>query len=112
MTDKIGVIGAGVIGSAIIKSLVRGNYKGEIAAADPLSERLREQEKLGVTVSNDNRKVAGNADVVFVAVKPDEIEKVLKQVRQEVNDKLVISTAAAVPLKFLKKVLRKLDSLE
>jgi pyrroline-5-carboxylate reductase len=102
MTDKIAVIGAGIIGSAIIKSLVKSGYKGKITAADPQSERLREQEILGATVSKDNRQVAADADIVFVAIKPDEVEKVLKQINEEVKGKLVISTAAAVPLKYLK----------
>jgi pyrroline-5-carboxylate reductase len=53
-------------------------------------------------VSKDNRQVAADADIVFVAIKPDEVEKVLKQINEEVKDKLVISTAAAVPLKYLK----------
>jgi pyrroline-5-carboxylate reductase len=57
---------------------------------------------LGATVSKDNRQVAADADIVFVAIKPDEVEKVLKQINEEVKDKLVISTAAAVPLKYLK----------
>ncbi len=103
MADKIAVIGAGMMGGAIIKSLVKGGYKGKITAADPQQERLREQEILGVAVSKDNRNAAADADIVFIAVKPDEVKKVLKQINKEINDKLVISTAATVPLKFLKK---------
>jgi pyrroline-5-carboxylate reductase len=106
MTDKIAVIGAGMIGSAIIKSLVKGGYKGKITAADPQSDRLREQEILGVTINKDNRQAAADADIVFVAVKPDEVQEVLKQINKEVNNKLVISTAAAVPLKYLKNSAR------
>ncbi len=34
MNDKIAVIGAGMMGSAIIKSLVKGNYEGKITAVD------------------------------------------------------------------------------
>ena len=102
MTDKIAVIGAGMIGSAIIKSLVKGGYKGKITAADPQSDRLREQEILGVAINKNNRQAAAEADIVFVAVKPDKVQDVLKQINEEVNNKLVISTAAAVPLKYLK----------
>ena len=107
MTDKIAVIGAGMIGSAIIKSLVKGGYKGKITAADPRLDRLREQEILGVVINKDNRQAAADADIVFVAVKPDEVQEVLKQISKEVNNKLVISTAAAVPLKYLKNSARK-----
>jgi len=103
MNDKIAVIGAGMMGGAIVKSLIKSGYSGEITAVDIQPERLREQEKLGAAVSIDNRKAAEEADVIFVCVKPNNVESVLKQISKEVEGKLVISVAATVPLKFLKK---------
>jgi pyrroline-5-carboxylate reductase len=103
MNDKITVIGAGMMGSAIIKSLVKGSYAGKITAVDSAPEKLGELEKLGVKVSSDNRKCAGDADIVFVIVKPGDVEKVLKEVSKEIKGKLLISVAATVPLSFLKK---------
>ena len=103
MNDKIAVIGAGMMGGAIVKSLLKSGYTGKITAVDIQPERLREQEKLGASVSTDNRKAAEEADVIFVCVKPNNVENVLKQISKEVKGKLVISIAATVPLKFLKK---------
>jgi pyrroline-5-carboxylate reductase len=103
MNDKIAVIGAGMMGGAIVKSLLKSGYTGKITAADIQPERLSEQEKLGAAVSTDNRKAAADADVIFICVKPNNVEKVLKQINTAVKDKLVISIAATVPLKFLKK---------
>jgi pyrroline-5-carboxylate reductase len=103
MADRIAVIGAGMMGSAIVKSLIKGEYEGKIAVADIARDRLDEHRKLGVIVSTDNRKVASEADVVFIAIKPGEVEKVLKQIKEETKNKLVISLAATVPLNFLKK---------
>lgn len=103
MNDKIAVIGAGMMGGAIVKSLLKSGYAGKITAVDIQPERLREQEKLGVAVSTDNRKVAAEADVIFVCVKPNNVETVLKQINNSTKGKLVISIAATVPLKFLKK---------
>ena len=103
MNDKITVIGAGMMGSAIIKSLVKGNYGGKITAVDIAPEKLKDLEKLGVKVSSDNRKAASDADIVFLIVKPGDVEKVLREISKEVKGKLLISAAATVPLKFLRK---------
>jgi len=103
MKDKVAVIGAGMMGSAIIKSLVKGGYKGQIAAVDIQVEKLKELEKLGVKTGSDNRKAAEEADIIFVIVKPGDVEKVLKETAKETKGKLVISVAATVPLSFLHK---------
>jgi pyrroline-5-carboxylate reductase len=103
MNDRIAVIGAGMMGGAIIKSLVKGGYKGQISAVDIQVEKLKELEKLGVKIGSDNRKAAEDADIVFVIVKPGDVEKVLKETSKETKDKLLISVAATVPLSFLRK---------
>jgi pyrroline-5-carboxylate reductase len=105
MNDKIAVIGAGMMGGAIVKSLLKSGYSGKITATDIQLERLKEQEKLGIAVSTDNRKAAAGSDIVFIVVKPGDVEKVLRGIGKEVKDKLVISVAATVPLKFLKKII-------
>ena len=91
------------MGGAIIKSLVKAGYEGRIMAVDIVLERLKEFEALGVKTSTDNKKAAGNADIVFIIVKPGDVEKVLKEIGPEIKDKLLISVAATVPLKFLRK---------
>ncbi len=103
MKDKITVIGAGMIGGAIVKSLQKSGYSGKITAADCQPEKIKEQEKLGVTVTTDNRKAVADSDIVFICVKPADVQKVLEEISKEVKDKLVISVAATVPLKFLKR---------
>jgi pyrroline-5-carboxylate reductase len=104
MTEKIAVIGAGMMGGAIVKSLLKGGYTGKITAADFQLERLKEMEKLGVAAISDNRKAAAKADIVFVVVKPADVEKVLKEISKEIAGKLVISVAGTVEVQFLKKI--------
>jgi pyrroline-5-carboxylate reductase len=103
MNDKITVIGAGMMGSAIIKSLIKGNYGGKITAVDIAPEKLKDLASLGIKVASDNRKAAAEADIVFIIVKPGDVEKVLKEISKEIKDKLLISVAATVPLAFLRK---------
>ena len=103
MNDKITVIGAGMMGGAIIKSLLKGGYKGKITAVDIQVEKLKEFEALGVKTTSDNKKAAADADIVFIIVKPSDVEKVLKEISKEIKGKLLVSVAATVPLSFLKK---------
>ncbi|MCW4053830.1 MAG: prephenate dehydrogenase/arogenate dehydrogenase family protein, partial [Candidatus Bathyarchaeota archaeon] len=104
MKDSIAVIGAGVIGGAIVKSLLKSGYEGEITAAEIQLEKNRNLEKLGITVTCDNRKAARESEVVFLCVKPNHLKTVLKEISKEVEGKLVISTAAAVTVGFCKRI--------
>jgi pyrroline-5-carboxylate reductase len=103
MNDRVAVIGVGMMGSAIIKSLIKSGYKGQIVAVDIQTQKLEELEKLGVKAYSDNCKAVTEADIVFIIVKPGDVEKVLKQTSKEVKGKLLISVAATVPLSFLRK---------
>ncbi len=103
MNDKITVIGAGMMGGAIIKSLLKGGYQGKITAVDIQLERLKEFDPLGVKTSSNSKKSAADADIVFLIVKPGDVEKVLKDISAEIKGKLLISVAATVPLRFLLK---------
>ncbi len=103
MNDKIAVIGAGMMGGAIVQSLLKSGYKGKITAVDIQPEKLKEQEKLGVAVTTDSKKAAAEADIIFVCVKPTAVKTVLQQINSNAKGKLVISIAATVPLKYVKK---------
>jgi pyrroline-5-carboxylate reductase len=103
MADKIAIIGAGMMGGAIVKSLLKSKYQGKIMATDAQPSQIKEMEQLGVATTSDNRKAAAESDIVFVCVKPGDVAKVLKEIVKELKGKLVISVAATVPLSFLKK---------
>ncbi|XHH09505.1 MAG: pyrroline-5-carboxylate reductase [Candidatus Bathyarchaeia archaeon] len=103
MNDEIAVIGAGMMGGAIIKSLVKGGYKGQITAVDIQVEKLKELEKLGVKTGSNNQQAAEDSDIVFIIVKPGDVEKVLKETSKQTKNKILISVAATVPLAFLRK---------
>lgn len=107
MKDSIAVIGSGVIGGAIIQSLLKSKYDGKITAADIQSERIDKLKKLGVAITSDNKKAARESEIIILSVKPNIVEAVLKQIVKEVEGKLVISTAAAVTVSFYKRIVPK-----
>jgi len=101
--ETVAVIGAGVIGGAIAKSLLSAKGR-RVLATRRIVKNASELEALGAEVTSDNRRAAREADIVFLCVKPADASKVLKEMSRELAGKLVISTAATVPLDFYAKL--------
>ena len=100
MVGTVAVIGAGVIGGAIVRRLQESEEVGKVIATRRSLDALKELKDLGAQVTTDNRLAAGKAEVVFLCIKPGDTEAVLKEIADKVNGKLVISTVAIIPLAF------------
>lgn len=100
----VAVIGAGVIGGAIARRLIESQAAEKVIATRRRVERLKPLEEIGVVATGDNRLAAGEADVVFICVKPNDVGGVLREIRGEVEGKLVISTAAIIPLSYYRSI--------
>ncbi len=102
---RIGFIGGGKMGSAIVGGLLARGVAdaGRIWVSDMETDRLKELRDLhGVHTSTDNRAVAKKADILILAVKPQVMGPVLKELSRAVGrTRLVISIAAGIPLSFL-----------
>jgi pyrroline-5-carboxylate reductase len=104
MMLTIAVLGAGMIGGALVRSLLKTGYEGEVIATRRHVERLAELEGLGATITSDNRMAAEEADIIVVCVKPKDVENVLTEIKEKADGKLIISFAAATGLNLLKRV--------
>lgn len=100
---KVGIIGCGNLGGSLVKGFLKaGALKaGEIIASDLSEERLAGLEKLGVETTTDNKKLVEQCDVAFIAVKPDVVESVLKEIEGTSSGKLFVSVAAGVSTEFI-----------
>jgi len=100
---RIGFIGAGRMATALARGFVRSKTiaAGAIVAADP-SEAARAaflREVSGATIGGDNAAVAAGADVVLLAVKPQQMTAALAEIRDALQPTaLVVSIAAGVTL--------------
>ena len=86
---------------AIIGGLVVGQVcrPDALYAADPLAARCdRLKSQFGVRVSSDNRQAVAWAEVIMLAVKPQSLPEVLKEIGAQLNGKLVISIVAGVTI--------------
>ncbi|MBA2538271.1 MAG: pyrroline-5-carboxylate reductase [Deltaproteobacteria bacterium] len=100
-SHQIGVIGAGNMAEALIRGLVRGGHvpAEHVTASNPRQERLDELSRdYKIHVSQDNRAVARGAELCLLAVKPQIVDKVLREIGDQLRPgTLVISVCAGVP---------------
>lgn len=104
---KIGFIGCGNMGAAMIGGILdSGSVTGDevMASARSAGTRKKIQEELKIRLGEDNRQVARFAKILFLAVKPQYYEEVIREIREEVKpDTLVISIAPGKTLCWLKE---------
>jgi pyrroline-5-carboxylate reductase len=108
-TRPIGFIGAGNMAEALIRGLVRGgNIPGErVLASGRRRERLDKlRAAYGIATTLDNREVARGAEIVVLAVKPQILHKVLREIADQLRPgALVISIAAGVDTETIEEAL-------
>lgn len=98
--QKVGFIGCGKMASAIIKGVLDSKFlsAGNITASEPSQDfAAAKKAELGIEVAIDNKIIAKNSDVIFLATKPHFIKDVLAEIKDELSEnKLVVSIAAGV----------------
>ena len=102
LKEKIGIIGAGKIGSAIARGIIRAGLvtRDQVMASD-VSEVLRRaiEAELGIKVASDNRAVCDFADITILAVKPQIVDSVEGNCQHiGPSEAIGLSVAAGVPL--------------
>ncbi len=100
---KIGIIGGGHLGSSLAKGLLKSGFirPENLVVSDPDRQKIHELAKLFVDITPDNKRLVKDCDVVFIAVKPDTVEPVLKEIEGISEGKLFVSVAAGVSIKFI-----------
>lgn len=98
--NNIGIIGFGNMGQAIAGQL-KDDYK--IFVFDKDSIKL--QKAAGVNISVSPRQVLDNVGVVILAVKPQDFNVVLEEIKDSAKNKLVISIAAGITTEYIEKIL-------
>ncbi|MBQ2532542.1 MAG: pyrroline-5-carboxylate reductase [Lachnospiraceae bacterium] len=110
---KVGFIGCGNMGSAMIGGILKNGLAGKdeiIASCKSEGTKERITKELGITVTLDSAEVAQKADVVFLAIKPYQFDAVLPQINGKLEaDQIVISVAAGKSLSMIETALMSID---
>lgn len=106
---KIAIIGGGKMGGILARGMISRKIISaqHVTVTDIDSARLNElKSSLKVQVSGDNKKAVKEADIIILAVKPQQFPETLKVIRPVANsNKLFISIAAGVTTESIEKLL-------
>ncbi|KYH38558.1 MAG: Pyrroline-5-carboxylate reductase [Candidatus Hecatellales archaeon B24] len=113
VAKRIGVIGAGKIGEALISGLLKSGMatSENLRASDVAEQRCGYiAETYGIPCTTDNRRVVEGSDVIIVSVQPRDIGKVLEEISGLLTaEQLLVSTAAGVSVSYILKSLKRSD---
>jgi len=108
---KIGVIGGGKMGSALIGGILSRDLipAANVTVSDVAEERREDLKKtFGVNASDDNRKTVKVADIVILAVKPQNMAEILQETAGAFDkETLIISIAAGISTSYIEGYLKK-----
>ncbi|HAO22252.1 MAG TPA: pyrroline-5-carboxylate reductase [Desulfobacteraceae bacterium] len=113
LSYKIGFIGAGNMGEAMVGALIRADIfsPAMIMMSDVYQDRLEYMRKTyGVTVMSDNFRLFSESDIIVLAVKPQQMGQVLGDIAGQKeyrisNRKRIISIAAGILIRKIEDAL-------
>lgn len=102
MKRTVGIIGFGNMGSAIAEQL-KLDY--QIMAFDKDKNKIKHL--LSINVADNNGDLVNKVDTVILAVKPQDFDAVLNEIKDLVNERLIISIAAGITASYIEECLGK-----
>ena len=93
---KLGFIGAGNMGSAILNGILKEGFltADQIAIADKQAAQCAQFASQGVCVMQDNKTLVDACECVLLAIKPIYTAQVIEEVYEQLQGKFVISIVA------------------
>ena len=113
MIMKLGIVGCGKMGSALVKGAIEKNaIDGQKVIVIDLIPELAEKlsEDIGATIAKSNDELINNSDAILLCVKPQDMISLTNSFTKE-NSKLFISIAAGVKIGSLEESLKKRTEL-
>ncbi len=97
---RVGILGGGFMGEAFLRGLIRAEVASpdEIAVAEIMESRQALLAEHGVRITSDLESACIGADVVLVALKPQDLAAADALSGHLNDDAVVVSIAAGVPL--------------
>jgi len=97
---KIGIIGYGNMGKAIAERI-----KSEYAVSVFDKDRAKINNLFGIDAFDDVVTLVKNNEVIILAVKPQDFDAVLSEIKDYTKDRLIVSIAAGITTKYIENIL-------
>ena len=108
MKKSIAFIGTGKMAVALISCIYNKKFVKSIIASDKNENNLEKIKKqFNIKTTTDNKEAVKNSDIVFICVKPQDIDEILNEIKDAVKNQLIVSIAAGIKLKHLESKLKK-----
>ena len=108
MLKTISFIGTGKMASALISCIYKSRLADSIIASDKSIENLNKiKSKFNLKTTTDNKEAVKNSNIVFICVKPQNIDIVLNEIKSEIKNRLVVSIAAGIKIKHIEEIIGK-----
>ena len=106
---RVAVLGAGKMGGIILQALLKNNLLSPKLTCATVQHEERAKllgTKLNIKVGTDNAAAVKGADIVLIAVKPQVVQEVMREIHGEITPaQLIISVAASVPTSMIESAL-------
>ena len=106
---KLGFIGCGNMAGAIIGGILKNHVCSAeeiIGSALTESGRKKAEQTYGIRMTADNRQVAQESEIIFLAVKPQYYEEVLNEIKENTSkSKIYVSIAPGKTLEWMESIL-------
>lgn len=108
MESQITIVGAGNLGTSLVKGLIdSGNYQpSDFTLTRRNTAKLLGLKEKGFAVTANNIKGIEGSNVIFLAVLPQKVDVVLKEISRSINsNQLIISLVSGVKVKDIQFIL-------
>ncbi len=102
---NIGFIGAGNMATAIVKGLLKaGQPKDSIFVYDCNVRQLKHMAEMGVQIVYTGEELVEKCDIIVLAVKPQNYDEVLAEIKSAATeDKVFVTIAAGISIDYVRK---------
>lgn len=107
---RLGFIGAGNMATAIINGILKNKAKSPkyISVFDLSKEKLEFMSEKGINCVKSGKELVETSDIIVLAVKPQNYDEVLSEIKNSVNEnKVFVTIAAGISIDYVQNGLKK-----
>jgi pyrroline-5-carboxylate reductase len=98
---KVHIIGGGNLGVSIALGLSKFSQDNQVTVTRRNTSSIIYLEKLGVTVSTDNKHQIQEADIIILTIKPYQVNTVLAEILPVISNKVIASAVSGLSIEAL-----------